>query len=88
MSGYLNRRERQRKQEALLQCVAGPPRRYFPVAGFVAVVCLATGAMPEAMPGTWKAHELALFAYVRHHFRPGDIFLADRGFSSNFACCS
>lgn len=54
----------------------------FPVAGFVAVICLATGAMLGAMLGTWKAHELTLFAYLRHHFRPGDIFLADRGLSS------
>ncbi len=54
----------------------------FPVAGFVAVICLATGAMLGAMLGTWKTHELALFYHLRRHFRRGDIFLADRGFSS------
>ncbi|MDR1519348.1 MAG: IS4 family transposase, partial [Planctomycetota bacterium] len=54
----------------------------FPVAGFVAVICLATGALLGAMLGTWKAHELTLFFYLRRHFRAGDIFLADRGFSS------
>jgi hypothetical protein len=30
MSGYLSRRERQGKQEPLLQCLAGPLRRYLP----------------------------------------------------------
>ena len=54
----------------------------FPVAGFVAVICLATGALLGAVLGTWKANELRLFYYLRHHFRVGDIFLADRGFSS------
>jgi hypothetical protein len=54
----------------------------FPVAGFVAVICLATGALLAAMLGTWKAHELTLFFYLRRYFRAGDIFLADRGFSS------
>ncbi len=54
----------------------------FPVAGFVAVICLATGALLGAMLGTWKTHELALFYSLRHYFRTGDIFLADRGFSS------
>lgn len=54
----------------------------FPVAGFVAVICLATGALLGAMVGTWKTHELALFYYLRRHFRTGDIFLADRGFST------
>jgi hypothetical protein len=54
----------------------------FPVAGFVAVICLATGAFLDAALGTWKAHDMALFYYVRSCFRRGDIFLADRGFSS------
>jgi hypothetical protein len=30
MSGYLTRRERQGKQESLIQCLAGPLRRYLP----------------------------------------------------------
>ncbi len=30
MSGYLSRRERQGKQEPLIQCLSGPLRRYLP----------------------------------------------------------
>jgi hypothetical protein len=54
----------------------------FPVAGFVAVICLATGALLDAALGTWKTSEAKLFRRLRRHFRRGDIFLADRGFSS------
>ena len=54
----------------------------FPVADFVAVICLATGVFLDAALGTWKVHELALFYHLRHHFHQGDIFLADRGFAS------
>ncbi len=54
----------------------------FPVAGFVAVICLATGSLLDAAIGTWKTSEAKLFSRLRHHFRRGDIFLADRGFSS------
>jgi hypothetical protein len=54
----------------------------FPMAGFVAVVCLATGALMSAALGTYAAHDLALFYYVRYCFCPGDIFLGDRGFAS------
>ena len=54
----------------------------FPVARFVAVICLATGAVLDAAAGTWKTSEVKLFRRLRSHFRRGDIFLADRGFSS------
>lgn len=52
----------------------------FPVASFVGVICLATGAMLGAALGTWKTSELALLRHLRRQFRKGDIFLADRGF--------
>jgi len=54
----------------------------FPVAGFVALICLATGALLDAALGTCTAHDLALFYYVRSRFCPGDVFLGDRGFAS------
>jgi hypothetical protein len=54
----------------------------FPVGVFVAVVCLATGAVVDAFVGGGKMHDLAMFYYVRSCFVRGDIFLADRGFSA------
>ena len=54
----------------------------FPVGAFVAVACLATGAIVDAFIGGGKMHDLAMFYYVRSCFAAGDIFLADRGFSS------
>ena len=52
----------------------------FPVGVFVAVVCLATGAVVDAFVGGGTMHDLAMFYYVRSCFVRGDIFLADRGF--------
>ena len=54
----------------------------FPVGVFIAVICLATGAMVEAFIGSGKMHDLAMFYSVRSCFSAGDIFLADRGLSS------
>ncbi len=54
----------------------------FPVGAFVAVACLATGAIVDAFIGVGKMHDLAMFYYVRSCFSAGDIFLGDRGFSS------
>jgi len=54
----------------------------FPVAGFVALICLATGALLDAALGTQSTHDLVLFFHLRSRFRPGDIFLGDRGFAS------
>ena len=54
----------------------------FPVGGFVAVICLATGAIVDAFVGDGKMHDLTMFKFVRSCFLAGDIFLADRGFSA------
>lgn len=54
----------------------------FPVGVFVAVVCLVTGAVIDAFIGAGKMHDLAMFRCLRDCFAPGDIFLADRGFSA------
>ena len=54
----------------------------FPVIAFVAVFCLATGALLALATGTWFLHDLSLFYFVRDALVFGDIFLADRGFCS------
>jgi len=54
----------------------------FPVVGFVGVFCLTTGAALELALGKWFRHDLALFYFLRHVFKLGDIMLADRGFCS------
>ena len=54
----------------------------FPVVAFVAVFCLATGALLALSMGKWFLHDLSLFYFVRETFVCGDILLADRGFCS------
>ena len=54
----------------------------FPLMAFVAVFCLATGAMLRLALGPWWLHDLSLFYFVREALSLGDIFLADRGFCS------
>ena len=54
----------------------------FPVVAFVAVFCLATGALIDLATGPWFLHDLSLFYFVRNAFACGDILLADRAFCS------
>jgi hypothetical protein len=54
----------------------------FPVVAFVAVFCLATGALLNLAMGPWFLHDLSLFYFVRDTFVRGDILLADRAFCS------
>jgi hypothetical protein len=54
----------------------------FPVVAFVAVFCLATGALLDLATGQWFLHDLSLFYFVRDAFVFGDILLADRAFCS------
>lgn len=54
----------------------------FPVVAFVAVFCLATGALLDLALGRWFLHDLSLFYFVRKSLACGDILLADRGFCS------
>ena len=54
----------------------------FPIVAFVAVFCLATGALLALSTGKWFLHDLSLFYFVREAFVFGDILLADRGFCS------
>ena len=54
----------------------------FPVVAFVAVFCLATGALLDLAFGVWFLHDLSLFYFVRKSLAWGDILLADRAFCS------
>jgi len=54
----------------------------FPVVAFVAVFCLATGALLKLAMGAWFLHDLSLFYFVRDALAWGDILLADRAFCS------
>jgi hypothetical protein len=54
----------------------------FPVVAYVAVFCLATGALLALSMGKWFLADLSLFYFVRDAFVFGDILLADRGFCS------
>jgi hypothetical protein len=54
----------------------------FPVVAFVAVFCLATGALLDLALGPWFLHDLSLFYFVRKSLACGDILLADRAFCS------
>lgn len=54
----------------------------FPVMQVVACFCLASGAIIDWVETALKSHECRIFRRMLHMFRPGDIVLGDRGFSS------
>jgi hypothetical protein len=53
----------------------------FPVMKIVGVFCLQTGALLRWVQGTLQEHECRLFTRLIEFFAPGDVVLADRGFS-------
>jgi hypothetical protein len=69
-------------QAAYPQPAGQKPGCGFPVVAFVAVFCLATGALLDLALGKWFLHDLSLFYFVRKSLVWGDILLADRGFCS------
>jgi hypothetical protein len=69
-------------QAAYPQPESQAPGCGFPLMAFVAVFCLATGAMLRLALGPWWLLDLSLFYFVREALTWGDIFLADRGFCS------
>lgn len=69
-------------QKAYPQPDSQKPGCGFPIVAFVAVFCLATGALLRVALGPWWLHDLSLFYFVRKALTGGDIFLADRGFCS------
>jgi hypothetical protein len=74
-------------QERYPQPDSQKPGCGFPVLRLVVVFSLATGAILASARSSQKTSEWTLFHKLWRYFRPGDIVLADRGFSSfaNFA---
>lgn len=56
----------------------------FPTARVCACFCLQTGALLSYRVGNKKSHELPLLRQQWDTFRPGDIFLGDKGFCSYY----
>jgi hypothetical protein len=54
----------------------------FPVAQIVALFCWTTGAVRDVVIDTWRPHELSLVRKLYHHFKAGDVVLADRAYSA------
>jgi hypothetical protein len=56
----------------------------FPQASICACFCLQTGALLSHKVGNKKSHELPLLREQWDTFKPGDIFLGDKGFCSYY----
>ena len=69
-------------QRAYPQPHSQAPGCGFPIVAYVAVFCLATGALVDLAMGQWFLHDLSLFYFLRDAFVSGDILLADRAFCS------
>ena len=66
------------------QTLAQKPGCGFPTARICACFCLQTGALLSYEIGSKKSHELPLLRKQWDTFKPGDIFLGDKGFCSYF----
>ena len=71
-----------KNQRAYPQSKAQRPGCGFPLLKLVGVFSLATGALLDYAKGNKHQHELGLLQRLRHQFKPGDLVLADRGFST------
>jgi len=69
-------------QQAYPQPGGQKPGCGFPLLKLVGVFSLATGALLDYAKGNKRQHELRLLHQLLDSFRPGDLVLADRGFSS------
>lgn len=69
-------------QEAFPQPISQTPGCGFPIARFVVLFCWATGAVIDLTISSLSSSELTLFRRMWHHFKTGDIVLADRFYSS------
>src|SRR6266571_695976 len=70
-----------KNQRAYPQPGAQKPGCGFPLLKMVGVFSLATGALLDYAKGNKHQHELTLLHRLLHQFKPGDLALADRGFS-------
>lgn len=73
-----------RNQEVWPQSSGQQPGCGFPMARICACFSLANGALLSYATGNKKSHELRLFRQQWQTFKPGDIFLGDKGFCSYF----
>jgi hypothetical protein len=71
-----------KNQRAYPQPVAQQPGCGFPWLKLVGVFSLASGALLDYAKGNQHQHELGLLQKLMHQFNPGDLVLADRGFST------
>jgi hypothetical protein len=69
-------------QRAYPQPGAQQPGCGFPLLKLVGVFSLATGVLLDYAKGNKHQHELGLLQRLLHQFKPGDLMLADRGFST------
>jgi len=70
-----------KNQRAYPQSAAQKPGCGFPLLKLVGVFSLATGALLDYAKGNKHQHELGLLQRLMDQFKPGDLVLADRGFS-------
>jgi DDE family transposase len=71
-----------RNQRAYPQPGSQKPGCGFPLLKLVGVFSLSTGALLDYAKGDKHQHELGLLRRLMHLFKPGDLVLADRGFSN------
>jgi len=71
-----------KNQKAYPQSRAQQPGCGFPLLKLVGIFSLGSGALLDYAPGNKHEHELGLLHRILDHFRPGDLALADRGFST------
>lgn len=69
-------------QKAYPQSRSQKPGCGFPLLKWVGVFSLGSGALLDYAKGNQHEHELSLLHRLLDQFRPGDLALADRGFSS------
>jgi len=71
-----------KNQRAYPQSGAQQPGCGFPLLKLVGVFSLTTGALLDYAKGNKHQHELSLLRRLMDQFKPGDLVLADRGFST------
>ena len=71
-----------KNQRAYPQSGAQKPGCGFPLLRLLGVFSLSTGALLDYAKGNKHQHELGLLQRLLHQFKPGDLVLADRGFST------
>jgi hypothetical protein len=71
-----------KNQRAYPQSRSQKPGCGFPLVKLVGLFSLSSGVLLDYVKGNKHQHELALLHQLLDHFKPGDLALADRGFSS------